>query len=271
VTHTGKKGDTLTAIARQYQVTVSDLTAWNQLGSTQINLGQKLTVSAPPPVAHPTPAPTVSGGGGTGGTLTVSGSAKPAPPRPPPVIQPAPGKYLFVARVKKPIDAPKISRPWKYLVVHHSGSTRGNAAIFEYDHRQRGMENGLAYHFIIGNGTDSGDGEIEVGGRWRRQIKGGHLRTELTENGVELNEIAIGICLVGDFEKNRPTRKQIAALIELTNYLNGRLTAAGYARPKFSVHGDMHPQHTDCPGKNFPKAALYQMFGTNPNRPGKER
>ncbi|MDR1190216.1 MAG: LysM peptidoglycan-binding domain-containing protein [Verrucomicrobiales bacterium] len=238
-----KKGDTLTAIAKQYQVTVSDLMAWNKLASPQINIGQKLKVTAPPPALTAT-------------TATASGSA-----RPPAVIRPAPEKYLFVSRVRKQIDAPKISRQWKYIVVHHSGSRRGNAAIFEYDHRQRGMENGLAYHFIIGNGTDSGDGEIEVGGRWRRQVKGGHLRTELTENGVELNETAVGICLVGDFERDRPTRKQIAAVIELVNYLNRRVTAAGYARPRFTVHKVIHPRHTDCPGKNFPTAALFKMFG----------
>ncbi|MDR2462579.1 MAG: LysM peptidoglycan-binding domain-containing protein [Verrucomicrobiales bacterium] len=254
--HVVKKGDTLTAIAKQHKVTVSDLTAWNKLASPQINTGQKLKVSAPPLTVTSTMSATVSG------TDAVSASVKPAPPaKPLTVIQPPPEKYLFVSRVKKQIDAPKISRQWKYIVVHHSGSRRGNAAIFEYDHRRRGMENGLAYHFIIGNGTDSGDGEIEIGGRWRRQLKGGHLRTELTENGVEINETAIGICLVGDFEKDRPTRKQIAALIELVNYLNKRAVAAGYAKPRFTVHGTIHPRHTDCPGKNFPKAALFRMFG----------
>ena len=44
------------------------------------------------------------------------------------------------------------------------------------------------YHFVIGNGTDSQDGEIEVGWRWRRQI-------EVERSGD------IQICLVGDFNR----------------------------------------------------------------------
>ena len=40
--------------------------------------------------------------------------------------------------------------------------------------RIENMQNGLAYHFVIGNGTSTGNGQIEVGDRWRRQINGGH-------------------------------------------------------------------------------------------------
>ena len=38
------------------------------------------------------------------------------------------------------------------------------------------MQNGLAYHFLIGNGIDSGDGEVEIGPRWKRQLLGGHVK-----------------------------------------------------------------------------------------------
>src|SRR3974390_2523242 len=64
---------------------------------------------------------------------------------------------------------------WRWLVIHHSGTEYGNAAIYDRQHRERGMENGLAYHFVIGNGVDSGDGEIEIGPRWLKQLKGGHV------------------------------------------------------------------------------------------------
>jgi hypothetical protein len=42
----------------------------------------------------------------------------------------------------------------------YSAIKDGNAASYDRAHRRRGMENGLAYHFVIGNGVDSGDGEI---------------------------------------------------------------------------------------------------------------
>ena len=71
------------------------------------------------------------------------------------------------------------------------------------------MENGMAYHFVIGNGTDTGDGEIEVGDRWVKQLQGGHVKDDA------INDIAIGICLVGDFTRTDPTPKQIDALVDL--------------------------------------------------------
>ena len=68
------------------------------------------------------------------------------------------------------------------------------------------MKNGLAYHFVIGNGTSTGDGQIEVGDRWRRQINGGHVHSDY------LNNIALGICLVGDFNRGQPTRASVGGV-----------------------------------------------------------
>ena len=108
---------------------------------------------------------------------------------------------------------------WKYIVVHNSGTRQGNARIFDYYHlHTRHMPNGLAYHFVIGNGTSTGDGQIEIGDRWKRQINGGHVHSDY------LNNIALGICLVGDFNRDVPTRKaQYAALDELITYLRKRV------------------------------------------------
>ena len=82
------------------------------------------------------------------------------------------------------------------LIIHNSGTRQGSAKAFEHYHRYvRKMQNGLAYHFVIGNGTSTGDGTIEIGDRWRRQINGGHVHSDY------LNNIALGICLVGDFNR----------------------------------------------------------------------
>ena len=95
-------------------------------------------------------------------------------------------------------------RRWKFIVVHNSGTRQGNARAFDYYHRNiRRMQNGLAYHFVIGNGTSTGNGQIEMGDRWRRQINGGHVHSDY------LNNIALGICLVGDFNRDQPTRAQL--------------------------------------------------------------
>lgn len=137
---------------------------------------------------------------------------------------------------------------WQHVVVHHSGIPIGNAAKYDAAHRQRGMENGLAYHFLIGNGSDSPDGAIEIGPRWLRQLDGGHVRSR------EFNQHGIGICLVGNFEEKRPRAKQLESLTTLIDWL--RDTAPLGARPKFTVHRWVDRNHTVCPGKHFPSARL---------------
>ncbi len=114
--------------------------------------------------------------------------------------------YKYLTRsVLNEIDRAQVrGGRWKYTVVHNSGTRQGNAKIFDYYHRHtRHMPNGLAYHFVIGNGTSTGDGQIEIGDRWRRQINGGHVHSDY------LNNIAIGICLVGDFNRDVPTRSAV--------------------------------------------------------------
>src|SRR6266550_2853159 len=76
--------------------------------------------------------------------------------------------YHYLSRsVRSEIDrAPVMRRRWQFIVVHNSGTRQGSARIFDYYHRHvRRMRNGLAYHFVIGNGTSTGDGQIEIGDR----------------------------------------------------------------------------------------------------------
>ncbi len=158
----------------------------------------------------------------------------------------------FLAAVRKQIDVSNFNRArWKNIIAHHSATGNGNAEIFDRFHRRhRNMPNGLGYHFIIGNGTNSGDGEIEVGARWTRQIQGGHVRS------LAYNNNSIGICLVGNFETGRPSSNQIEALKELVTYLkNGKL--GGSCR--FLVHREL--ETTLCPGRHFPARELHRLFG----------
>lgn len=150
---------------------------------------------------------------------------------------------------------------WEYIVVHHSATAKGNAARFDHYHREkRGWEYGLAYHFVIGNGSFSGDGEIEVSERWKKQIHGAH-----TAN-MDCNRVAIGICLVGDFENEGvPTDNQFESLVGLIQYLSGK-----YNIPLSNIllHKQVHQKGTACPGKNFPVAKLktrLQQIASNPS------
>jgi hypothetical protein len=139
-------------------------------------------------------------------------------------------------------------RDWHWIVLHHSDDTSGNAEKYHRQHLAQNWENGLGYHFVIGNGTLSGDGEVEVGPRWTQQIQGAHAKTP--DNAY--NERGVGICLVGDFERGgRPTSSQMDSLARLCRWLMIR-----YDIPSERVIGHCDCKPTACPGKHFPWAEL---------------
>lgn len=135
-------------------------------------------------------------------------------------------------------------RQWESIIIHHSATRTGNAEEFDAAHRARGMINGLAYHFVIDNGTaDRPDGYIEVGERWTTQLHGGHCRQ------AHINEHGIGICLVGNFSQDQPTGKQLDALALLIRGLQHQ-----FKIPDDHVlgHGEVIGEFSECPGKSFP-------------------
>ena len=158
-------------------------------------------------------------------------------------------RYLTRSVIEAIRRAPVKRRRWEFIVVHNSGTRQGNARVFDYYHRHvRRMQNGLAYHFVIGNGTSTGNGQIEVGDRWRRQINGGHVHSDY------LNNISLGICLVGDFNRDQPTRAQLDACEELIRYLRERCGKTERGEIPVKPHREMNPPRwpTDCPGDVFP-------------------
>ncbi len=142
----------------------------------------------------------------------------------------------------------KLSSRWKTIVIHHSATRRGGAAVFGKDHVKRNGWDELGYHFVIGNGTSTPDGTVEVGPRWTKQKHGAHCKTA----NNYYNEHGIGICLVGDFTKSRPTAKQMSSLRRLVQFL---VRACGIAPGRITTHGAVTGK-TRCPGRNFSVQAL---------------
>ena len=124
------------------------------------------------------------------------------------------------------------------LVIHHSATATGNARVFRALHRAVNGWVDIGYHFVIGNGTLSIDGEIEPG----RPVwaVGAHAR--------EHNSDSIGICLVGNFCITSPTRKQKASLTDLLKKLleDFSLSSSGIL-----LHRDVPGCSTECPGDNL--------------------
>lgn len=141
----------------------------------------------------------------------------------------------------------RISPRWKTIVLHHSATRKGGAKAFDKFHRNKGWDE-LGYHFVIGNGTDTPDGHVEVGSRWRKQKHGAHCKTK----NNYYNDHGIGICLVGDFTRTPPTARQLASLKRLTRFLTSQCRIAP---SRVTTHrGVTHK--TACPGRYFPLASV---------------
>ena len=161
--------------------------------------------------------------------------------------------YTNVQRAWVPTSS--VEKNWTAIIIHHSATENGNAAIFDKEHREINGWDGIGYDFVIGNGTNSGDGQVEVTFRWRQQITGAHCKTD--DNWA--NEDGIGICLVGNFNNYPPTDRQIQSLIELVRFLQKR-----YNIPRSRIYGHgttPGARVTDCPGKMFPMARFKSMLG----------
>jgi len=157
----------------------------------------------------------------------------------------------------------RLSRRWSTIVVHHSATAEGGAKAFDKFHKETRGWDGLGYHFVIGNGTDTLDGEVEVGARWRQQKTGAHCKTP----NNYYNEHGIGICLVGDFTQSRPTARQLASLRKLTRFL---AKTCDIAPIRVTTHRNV-TGGTVCPGPHFHLEALRNAMVEGPQRPRSSR
>jgi LysM repeat protein len=269
-TYSVRAGDTLGHIALRHGVSAEALRHANNLNGDLIRVGQKLTI----PTAGDTAASlaaspsltnyTVKRGDTLSKIALTHGTSVGAIKRVNKLesdairigqllqIPAAVSSEDLLARVRRQTASIRVRADnWKRIVVHHSAIKYGNAAIYDRAHRRRNMQNGLAYHFIIGNGIDSGDGEIEVGPRWKKQLLGGHVKS------YRINLTAIGICLVGNFQVEHPSKRQLDAFTQLMDWLRGEVIPG--AR-QFAGHRDLRGEQTICPGKNFPLAAMHARY-----------
>ena len=213
VSYAVRKGESLGLIAKRFGVSSRDLALINQISRPDlIRVGQKLTIP-------------------------LSGSRRSAPP-----------KLLDSSTLSKLNSIRPTSGKWQHIIVHHSATPIDDAVNMHKVHLARGMKNGLAYHFVISNGSRKArDGEIYLSNRWKGQLDGGHVKKQAW------NRTSIGICLIGNFEIRPPTSKQLSALEGLCEYLMKRCNLQAN---DVTTHTLFHPKHTVCPGKHFSLTGL---------------
>lgn len=164
------------------------------------------------------------------------------------------GQKLVIPNAKtlRNIVALYPSTKWKYIVIHHTATDIGNAILINRTHHDRGFWYGLGYHFLIDNGTlGKGDGQIEQSPRWVKQMQGAHCKAG------GMNSKSIGIALVGNFNEELPTQKQLDSLAYLI-----KLLCQYYHIPASHIvgHRDVDGACTDCPGNRFPWSGLRQCL-----------
>ena len=213
VSYVVRKGDSLGLIAKRFGVSSNDLALINKISRPDlIRVGQKLTIPLSGSKRFATPNLLDST------TLSRLNS-----------IRPTPGK-------------------WDRIIIHHSATPIDDAVNMHKVHLARGMKNGLAYHFVISNGSRKArDGEIYLSNRWKGQLDGGHVKKH------SANQTSIGICLIGNFEVRPPSSKQISALEGLCEYFMKRCNLQAN---DVTTHTIFHPKHTVCPGKHFSLSGL---------------
>lgn len=140
---------------------------------------------------------------------------------------------------------------WKAIVIHASGSPVGSPASISAGQKAMNLS-GLGYQFVIGNGRGMDDGELHVGYRWLDQLSGAHAAGPQAD---WYNDHAIGICLVGNGDRQPFTDAQIRRLVRLVQALARELNIP---QDKILLHSDL--ARTDDPGRFFPAAAFREQL-----------
>ena len=151
---------------------------------------------------------------------------------------------------------------WQAIMIHHSGSMRGDPASIAKEQNDRSPGHnilGLGHHFIIGNGNGMDDGQVHIGFRWLDQLPGAHFAGPKQFDDF-YTQHAISICLVGDGNRYGFTQAQIQQLSTLVDSLCKQL---GIPRDHVILHSDIAP--VADPGKLFP-AGLYGLPAGKPGR-----
>ena len=156
------------------------------------------------------------------------------------------GRRLLIphAAPLRPIIPLYKTAKWKYIIIHHSATDVGNAYSLYDMHLRRGFWNGLGYHFVIDNGTfGKAIGQIEISPRWIKQQNGAHCKAS------NMNSRGIGICLVGNYSKDKVPPKMLDSLVYLVRVLQKYYNIS---TSHILGHGQVTGAATECPGLQFP-------------------
>jgi len=163
-------------------------------------------------------------------------------------VGPDTAEAIFTTRV--PLDSAR----WQSIVIHDSGETVGTPTSLDAQARAMNLR-GLGYHFVVGNGGGMDDGELHIASRWLRQLPGAHAAGK---DADWFNRHSIGICLIGDGNRQRPSAAQMRRLVQVIEAL----------RAEFKIPADRVYLHRDIattpsPGRRFPESTFRQQLAAD--------
>ncbi len=133
---------------------------------------------------------------------------------------------------------------WRFITVHHSaerhppalsGSLEDSAsAVRSIQHAHMNGEGygDLGYHFVIDP--------------YGRVFEGRDLSWQGAHSGGTNNVQNLGVCLLGNFDQERPTQAALASLEHLLDELRAKWNI-----PRRAVRAHCDWKTTDCPGRNL--------------------
>jgi hypothetical protein len=137
--------------------------------------------------------------------------------------------------------------PWRFIVLHHSASRGGDAQVIDRDHVAQNGWDGIGYHFVVGNGVDMPLGRIEATFRWRQQSHGAHAGALPLQK--QFNTDGVGVCMIGNYEKQSIDPLAERRLVELCAQLIDRVPTLSVGR--IIGHRDVPGKSTACPGRGI--------------------
>jgi hypothetical protein len=124
-------------------------------------------------------------------------------------------------------------------MLHHSGTVDTKSltwGIIRSNHKSLYPQADHPYHY----GVEWIRSSYEILMGRMPDIKGAHCRAQ------RMNHIALGICMVGNFDMAPPAKAQWKKTLELVRFLMFH-----YAIPKENVIGHRNVKETNCPGRFF--------------------
>ena len=160
-------------------------------------------------------------------------------------IQP-PGTHLTAVAANEDAQLPVISqtdvplRKWRSIVVHTSAEGRAVVANC---------------HFVVDDGSAGGEaGALGVSStaHWAQQRASAHV----PGRGSDWNTESIGVCLMGEFSRRRPSDVQWQALMKLVTDLQQQF---GIPSSRVYLYRDIGGRG-DSPGRAFPAAEFNEQL-----------